>query len=137
MPRLLIIDDDPDVLASLRAVLSTEGFDVTVARSATEAVEKLNFANPDCIITDIYMPVSGGDGFELMDAIRRYGIKAPVIVITGGSAEAHRIAQSLGAAATVPKPFRPEDLIEVINRVIESRGGVQSQEMEHGGPDGG
>jgi DNA-binding NtrC family response regulator len=123
---ILVIDDEPDVLAMLRTMLLGAGFDVTVASNAKDAIERLAFTEPACIVTDIYM--ADGDGFELMNALRRRGSAVPVIVISGGGTIAHDLAQKLGAAAVLAKPFRSKELVETVNRVV---GGDQA-EIEHG-----
>jgi CheY-like chemotaxis protein len=121
MPTILAIDDDPDMLATLRAMLEPAGFDVTVAANMADAIAKVNIAAPACIITDIYMP--GGDGFELIAALRRYRIPAPIIAMSGGTRDLHghdhmEIARRLGAVETIEKPFRSKELIETVERVI-------------------
>lgn len=116
---ILVIDDDPDVLATLRAMLEAAGFEVRVAGSGRQAMADIGFHRPSLIITDIYMP--GGDGFELITALRRDHPDVSVIAISGGAIHHHdhmEIARQLGAVATLEKPFRKEDLIETINRVI-------------------
>jgi DNA-binding NtrC family response regulator len=132
MPTILAIDDDPDMLATLRTQLLTAGFDVKVAGSAREAMNRLHASpeRPDCIVTDIYM--ADGDGFELIGALKVEGFKIPVVAISGGSRSGHdplEIADSLGVAATISKPFKARDLVETVKRVI---GGTISQEAEHG-----
>jgi len=131
MTSVLVIDDEPDVLEMLRKVLDSAGFTVTCAAHAKEAMEQLAFSKPDVILTDIYM--AGGDGFELMRAMRRAGLGIPIIVISGGSADTHEIAQQLGAKATIGKPIAKEVLIETVNRVV----GGDQREMNDGGVDGG
>jgi len=123
-PSILAIDDDPDMLATLRAMLEPAGFDVMVASTLVDAIAKVNIAAPDCIVTDIYMP--GGDGYELILALRRYRIDAPVIAISGGaksfqSNDHFPIAKRLGAVATIAKPFRSAELIEAIRQAIGER----------------
>jgi len=123
-PTILAIDDDPDMLATLRAILEPAGFDVETAATLVDAIGKVNIAAPDLIITDIYMP--GGDGYELIMALRRYRIDAPIIAISGGAKSFHSddhlgFAERLGAVATIAKPFRSQDLIAAVNRAIAGR----------------
>ncbi len=137
MPSILLVDDDPDVLDSIERVLVNYGFSVSTAASANGALQHLAFHCPDLIITDIFMV--GGDGFEFLRAVRRRGIEIPVIAISGAAVTAAQvdkfdIADKLGAAATVSKPFRPAHLIEVIYKVL----GTPNPETgnDRGDPDG-
>lgn len=133
MITVLIVDDDPDMRALLRTFLLAAGFEVKVAGSAREALSRLHLSpdRPDCILTDIYM--ADGDGFELIGALKTQGFRIPVIAISGGSrSSGHHpleIADNLGVAATIAKPFKRVELIETVNRVIRGDG---AQETEHG-----
>jgi FixJ family two-component response regulator len=87
-------------------------------------------------VTDIYM--AEGDGFELIGALKTQGFKIPVVAISGGSkVGAHDpldIADQLGAAATIAKPFRKQHLIETVKRVI---GGDRQETGNGNDADGG
>jgi CheY-like chemotaxis protein len=118
-PTVLIIDDDPDVLASLRTMLAP-AFTVVAAGSAREALDRLAFRRPDVILTDIYMP--NGDGFQLLAELRRMGSDVPVIAISGGSPvlgpDPLALAAELGAVATIAKPFRGRELVATVRGAI-------------------
>jgi CheY-like chemotaxis protein len=134
---VLIIDDEPDVLALLRSMLEPAGFNVVAAGNARAAVERMQAQRPDLILTDIYMP--DGDGFELMAMLRRARSDVPLIAISGGSRDVGQqdpltVATALGAAAVIAKPFKHSELLEIVNRVI---GGTVKRETDHGGDDGG
>lgn len=130
-PSILVIDDEPDMLATIRAVLEPAGFDVETAANLRDAIAKINIVAPAAIITDIFMP--GGDGFELIAALRRYRLSVPVIAISGGDRSGQHdpldIAEKLGAIAVMAKPFSKQELIDTVNRVV---GGTAPREIEHG-----
>jgi len=89
------------------------------ARAAIDAIER---RRPDIVISDVYMPV--GDGFELLNWIRRQAVDLPVVVISGSSSQSYdplELAERLGAAAVLDKPFRQSQLAETIDRVLARR----------------
>lgn len=113
--NVLVIDDDPAVLDSLRTMLETAGFKVTCAAHAHEAIERIRDYAPQVILTDVYMPE--GDGFELLSALRKQESKIPVVVMSGAiDRDQLGVARQLGAE-TISKPFRPADLIGLLNRL--------------------
>jgi CheY-like chemotaxis protein len=89
------------------------------------AIESVIHHMPDIIITDIYMPA--GDGFELINWLRTHGMTIPVIAMSGSSSgtgeyDQLSVAEHLGAAAVIDKPFRQSKLVETIDRVLANRG---------------
>ena len=95
------------------------------AEDARAAIESVGKHTPDIIITDIYMPA--GDGFELLNWLRNHGMAIPVIAMSGSSSSSGdydqlSVAEHLGAAAVLDKPFRQSKLVETIDRVLAKRG---------------
>ncbi len=120
---VLVVDDDAGLRDSIRAP-SSMGFLVSTAANAREAVMELGAQRPDVILTDIYMP--GGDGYELISAIRSFGENIPIIAMSGGAFQFGikdhlGMAKRLGAEATLAKPFQAAALIETIDRAIGQR----------------
>ncbi|WP_459854269.1 response regulator [Dongia sp. agr-C8] len=122
---VLIVDDDPALLETLRRMIESVGYDVQCAEDARTAIDSVTSRAPDIIITDIYMPA--GDGFELLNWLRNNGIRTPVIAMSGSSSgtgeyDQLSVAEHLGAAAVIDKPFRQSKLVETIDRVLANRG---------------
>jgi len=113
-PRLLVVDDDPDVAAFVADVAAGLGFDAAVAGSAGAARERCRAAVPDVVILDLVLPAEGG--VELLDFLGAECASAKVLLVTGLDAEvldtAARIAEArgLGVAASLMKPLSLESL---------------------------
>jgi DNA-binding NtrC family response regulator len=121
----LVVDDDPDLLQSLRVLLESYDYQVIMASNAAAAVAAVSEQGPDLVLTDIYMP--DADGFELINALRQHNLSVPVIAMSGGgrvgSYDNLSIATHLGAAAVIDKPFSNASLIDTIERVLADAGG--------------
>jgi DNA-binding NarL/FixJ family response regulator len=135
--RLLVVDDEPNLLRAVAACLRAEGYEVRTARSGSDALVSLAESLPDLIISDIRMP--GMDGHALVHRIRASPRTAliPVIFLTAKDQRADRVEGfRAGVDAYVTKPFEPDELIAVImsifNRLERTRA-----EMARlvGGPD--
>ena len=103
--RILIVDDDTNVLTFLEMAAQLEGFDVVTATNGTEAAEKVAQRPPDLIITDLMMPQQGG--FELIRGLQGTDHGAvPIIIITALRELEDKIkAMELGADDFLIKPF--------------------------------
>jgi CheY-like chemotaxis protein len=117
--RVLVIDDDAQVRALAAAILESEGYEV---RGATGGVEGLTLADtdpPDVVLLDLQMP--GMNGYEVCRVLRQ-GPKTrqiPVVMVTvSDDPHLNRDAYAAGAQACVPKPFRKEGLIAVIEAAL-------------------
>jgi CheY-like chemotaxis protein len=117
---VLVVDDDPAVLDSMATLLSSFDFLVSRASSADQAIQELGAQRPDVIMTDIFMPA--GDGYELLEALRRFRDPVPVVAMTGtlrgGDADFLGMAKRLGAVAVLEKPLLGDRVIEVITALI-------------------
>jgi CheY-like chemotaxis protein len=122
MPSLiLIVDDDEAICRTLSAALHTQGYDVLCAADARMAEQLVDARLPDLILTDIFMDEA--DGLELINTILRVRQLAIPIVAMSGVASGYgfdslAIAERLGAAATLTKPFSNVLLFETIARVL-------------------
>ncbi len=119
MKKVLIVDDSKSMRQMIEVTLKSAGFDVT---EACDGLEGLSFAKSqkfDVIVSDINMPNMGG--YEMVESIRGGTLNqaTPILCLTTeSSAEAKMKGKGVGATGWIVKPFTPEKLIEVINRVL-------------------
>jgi chemosensory pili system protein ChpA (sensor histidine kinase/response regulator) len=116
---VLVVDDSLTMRKVLSRVLEREGFAVITANDGLDAIQKLEEANPDIILTDIEMPRM--DGFEFSRQVRdNVATKdTPVIVISSRTADKHRnLAQEIGVDAFLGKPVQDDDLIAQVNALL-------------------
>ena len=120
MPRILIIDDNPDVLTAVHWVLASEGHTVEDAPTGSKGIA-LHRANPfDLILTDIVMPEKEGIS-TIIDLRREYPHLKIIAMSGGGDFEPYGyldIAIRVGADRTLPKPFSRKELIETVNEAL-------------------
>ena len=117
--RLLVVDDEPNLLRAVAACLKTEDYEVTTARSGQEALLRVVESVPDLIISDIRMP--GMDGYKLARQLRGSPRTAlvPIVFLTAKDETADRIEGfRAGVDAYLTKPFEPDELIAVVNAII-------------------
>lgn len=118
--RLLVVDDEPNLLRAVAAVLRGEGFEVSTARSGREALVAVAQNAPDIIVSDVRMP--GMDGFELARRLRHAPNFAllPIIFLTAKDETEDRIEGfRSGVDAYLTKPFEPDELVAVINNILQ------------------
>jgi urea transport system substrate-binding protein len=109
--RVLVVDDEPDIRATVTAMLEIEGYDVAEAVNGAEALAAVEAVPPDVILLDMRMPVLDGWGFA--SELRRRGHRTPIVVMTAARDAAHWAAE-IAAAAFVSKPFGYDDLIRAV-----------------------
>lgn len=117
--RLLVVDDEPNLLRAVAACLKAEDYDVSTARSGHEALMQLAESVPDLIISDIRMP--GMDGYKLARQLRGAPRTAlvPIVFLTAKDETADRIEGfRSGVDAYLTKPFEPDELIAVVNGIL-------------------
>lgn len=115
--KILVVDDDEQVLESLRSILEGEGYAVIKANNAEEGLKRCHFDKPDMIISDLVMPGESGIDF-LMKVTEEYG-DIPFVIITGYSSIDSTIeALKNGAFNYLIKPIKPEILKSVISKGI-------------------
>ncbi len=116
--KIMVVDDEGIVLESCRRVLEPEGFEVVMAKSATEALDSFETERPSLFLVDIKMPVH--DGLYLMRALTDRKWNIPVILMSGLNTE-DTIAEALkmGACRFLAKPFTPDELLESVRQVIQ------------------
>jgi DNA-binding NarL/FixJ family response regulator len=117
--RLLVVDDEPNLLRAVAACLKAESYEVSSARSGREALMQLAEAVPDLIVSDIRMP--GMDGYTLARQLRGSPRTAlvPLVFLTAKDQTADRVEGfRAGVDAYLTKPFEPEELIAVVNGIL-------------------
>lgn len=118
-PEVLVVEDEPDLVATYQRLLRRYGLQMTCASSRREALAALQSSPWRLLIVDLGLP--DGDGLDVVRAARARPVPAPVIVITGmGAASARKAAMSAGASAFLGKPFSTTDLTRLIQRLIEA-----------------
>ena len=122
MARILVIDDDVAVRATLCHVLERSGYETVEAGDGREAIRLLE--GIDLIITDLLMPEV--DGVDLLGMLRREGRTTPVIAMSGGGKVDSKsyldVARALGAYAAIAKPFDLDHLLATVRDALASRG---------------
>jgi CheY-like chemotaxis protein len=119
---VLVVDDDPLILRVVATVLDLEEYEVVTATSAREALDRLEAARPDAIVSDVMMPEM--DGFALCEQVRSDPALArlPIILLTArDSDEDRRRGREVGGDAYLTKPFSPLELIDEIDRLLQER----------------
>ena len=117
--RLLVVDDEANLLRAVAACLKAGGYEVSTARSGREALVQLAEAVPDLVVSDIRMP--GMDGYQLARQLRGAPRTAlvPVVFLTAKDETADRIEGfRAGVDAYLTKPFEPDELIAVVNGIL-------------------
>ena len=119
-PSILIVDDEPSIVQSLKGLLSDEGFDVMTAPNGYEALKTIESDSPDLVLLDIWMP--GMDGIETLKEIKANNPYIQVIIITGhGNVETAVKATKLGAFDLIEKPLSIDKVIVGINNALNFR----------------
>jgi two-component system, response regulator PdtaR len=113
-PLILIVDDELLIRESLADALAEFGYETLTAAAGEEALALYESRDVAAIVTDMYM--GGSDGFVLINALRTRGETVPIIVMSGGQPE---LAKTLGADATLTKPFRPRQLMQMLDTLLE------------------
>ncbi|MCB1884581.1 MAG: response regulator [Geminicoccaceae bacterium] len=118
--RVLVVDDEPNIVMSLEFLMKRAGFEVAVARDGAEALRALEGAPPDLVLLDVMMPEF--DGYEVCERLRQKpewrDTKIIMLTARGRDAERER-GLSLGADAYVTKPFSTRDLVERAKAMLE------------------
>jgi len=134
LPRkahLLIVDDDPNTLASLSRAFRLAGHEATVCDNAARAVELLRSESFDVILSDVVMP--GRSGLELLEDLKKAGVKTPIVLISGqANIEMAVKATKLGALDFLEKPLSTDKLLVTVENALRlSRLEDENRELRH------
>jgi two-component system chemotaxis response regulator CheY len=117
MKRALAVDDSATMRNLVKIALESEGFTVDTAENGKEALELTKKNTYDIVISDINMPVM--DGLQFLKEFRETNKRTPVLMLTTETeARKKEEAKRLGATGWIVKPFKPEDLVKVVKRVV-------------------
>ncbi|MBI2301190.1 MAG: response regulator [Armatimonadetes bacterium] len=122
MAKILIVDDDHVQLRVLEAFLSQLGYEVTAVDDGDKAVQEALQHHPDLIVLDIEM--SGKDGFEVLDALRRFKRTqhTPVIVLSAETGKVDRDgARRRGATDFLTKPFDRTEMMQRVQAILKAK----------------
>ena len=116
---ILLVDDDNEIVESMRTVLDSKGFRVIVARDGNAGLTVAERENPDLIVLDMMMPKKSG--FLVLEKLKgRPGGLIPTIMITGNEGSRHRAyAEMLGVRDYIRKPFAMEKLVKSVEQILE------------------
>jgi CheY-like chemotaxis protein len=120
MPKIAIIDDDPDIVEATTLLLESKGHSIVTAGNVDDALQLVRDEKPDLILLDVMM-VEPDDGFYLANKFRKNGITTPIILLTSVS---KALGYEFGKGKTLPiddfieKPVESSVLIEKINKFL-------------------
>ena len=123
MGRVLVVDDEPDVLLLCRLNLQQRGHELLEASEGSQALELARERHPDVIVLDLMMP--GINGYDVLEALQGDDATSdiPVLVLTAKSLRADRErSHGLGASAFLTKPFMPSELCEMVDSLLATDG---------------
>ncbi len=120
--RILIVDDEPNIIVSLEFLMQQAGYQVHVARTGEEAVEKIGQIVPDLVLLDVMLPDL--DGFEICQWVREHPEWDPIrIVMLTAKGRDVDVAKGLavGADAYITKPFSTRKLVAEVERILAEK----------------
>ncbi|MBF0583040.1 MAG: response regulator [Magnetococcales bacterium] len=125
MKEIVIVDDEPLLLNLLRRILQEAGYDVVVAATAADALERIRQREPELLICDVFM--QNMDGLELIQNAKKLCVGQKIIAMSGGSmsvtpAVVREWSLLLGVVGFLKKPFSRQDVLTEVERVIGAAG---------------
>ena len=116
--RILVVDDEPDILLLHRLNLENAGHEVLLAADGIKALERIGVDRPDCVVLDVMMPVL--DGWGVLEQKRETGDTTAVIMLSAKAEESDiQRAMTLGAREYVVKPFDLDKLVALVAAVLK------------------
>jgi DNA-binding response OmpR family regulator len=133
--RILLVDDEPELVRVVRSYLERSGFQVETAARGDEALRQFQARRPDLVILDLNLP--GVDGLDVAREIRRSG-QTPILMLTARVEESDRlVGLELGADDYVTKPFSPREVVARVRAILrrarsgaEAPGRIRSADLE-------
>ncbi len=121
-PRLLVVEDEPDIRELLSATLRFAGFQVTAAADGPQALAHARRERPDLVLLDVMLP--GPDGFDTLRRLRALGVRAPVLFLTARDATEDKVTGlRSGGDDYVTKPFSVQEVVARIEALLRRAGG--------------
>jgi two-component system nitrogen regulation response regulator NtrX len=118
--RILIVDDEKNIVGSLQDILSDEGYEVHTASDGLDALEMIQADPPDLVLLDIWLP--GMDGIEVLKAVKAYYPEIQVLIMSGhGTIDTAVKATKLGASDFIEKPFSLDALTQSIEKALKKK----------------
>ncbi len=124
MPRILAVDDEPNIVRLIQVNLVRQGYTVETANNGVEALAKIRENRPDLLVSDVMMPEMGG--FELLKNVRMDPALSdlPVIMLTAKTQDKDVMeGYTHGADMYLTKPFNPAELLQFVKRILSAGGG--------------
>jgi DNA-binding response OmpR family regulator len=119
--KILVVEDEPSLIFTLRDTLETEGYDVIVSEEGTQAVGIVKEHKPDLMILDVMLP--GKSGYDILEEVRKEKFMFPVIMLTAKDQEPDKVkGLSLGADDYLTKPFGVKELLARIQARLRRAG---------------
>jgi two-component system alkaline phosphatase synthesis response regulator PhoP len=120
--KILIVDDERDIVKALMIRLESNGYEVVTAFDWAQGIAMANKEMPDLILLDIRMP--SGNGFSVVELLKKSDRtnRIPIIFLTGSpERNAEERAIELGARFYIKKPYDPEELLDAVKRALEKK----------------
>ena len=127
--KILVVDDEPDVVQMMQRILESEGFEVLCAYDGISAVDIAENERPDLILLDLMMPMMSG--YEVCRQLRTSTVtkEIPILCVTSAhAADSRQQAQAAGAQALLVKPFFSKELVAQVNRYLSPNGPERTPE---------
>jgi DNA-binding response OmpR family regulator len=127
--RIIVCDDDEDIVDFLAFMLRTNDYDVRVASSYEEVMAVLEKYEPDLLLLDIRMPEF--DGFNVAETLRMKKVRFPIVFMTAHDNTFCRLyATTLDAAGYLKKPFEADDVLDVVEKVLPRAEAVRGDDLD-------
>ena len=117
-PRILVVDDEPNIRETMASLLKSTGYEVSTAEDGFDALLQLRRAVPDVIISDLNMPQMSG--FEFLSVVRRRFSEIPVVAMSGAYESGDHVPGGVIADAFYAKGNHPEDLLRTVAELIRT-----------------
>jgi two-component system nitrogen regulation response regulator NtrX len=121
--KVLVVEDEPEVLSALSVLFTSEGYAVATAENGEEAIKRMDDDPPDLVVADLFLPER--DGFELLTHSLQKHPGCPVLAISGGGKSGDKktfleAAAHAGASATLEKPFTKAELLKIVDQLLQT-----------------
>lgn len=126
MSKILVVDDDPDMVAACRMVLEREGYEVESASNAADGLAAVERLKPDLLVLDVMME-EPDDGLRVARELRRRGHDLPILMLTSVNqalnVQIGKDEEIVPVDEFLEKPAAPADLVRIVGALLEARGG--------------